>query len=468
MYRLLLVVFLVGLVSLAGCTGEDTNSDVADRLESDTAPAEERTDTGPAEASAGSEPEASGSTASNGGETTVDELKESPTAQESLVTEGLVLHFETDSGVSTDGDTVTRWADQAGDNDLTAEGEPTLRSDALNGQDVVSFDGDDDVLNRSEDIEGLPRLNEDRTMFAVVKYDGVGSGGLGYGRPYGGGNHAFQFVVDEDGLLELNAFGKPNDFIVPINGTRGGWMTRAVTLEDGEFVHYMNGERYDSGTHDFDTRLARIVMGVEIDQEPRVEMQVAAMLVYDRALDDSERSQVESYLQGKYLPEVATDTNARPTAADDSVTVSKGGSVTVDVLANDEDPDGSLDADSVVAVTRSRGHRGPLFGSVTVDRSEGTVTYDHAGECTVDFYPCGSNATDSFTYTVLDDDGTPSNVATVSIDVANVTFQPNDYDTDGDGSVAGDITGVLRAIEDFNDRYISLNNVLQVITEFNR
>jgi len=432
MHRLLLAVAVVGLLWLAGCTGENVDRDLTDRLGTDTAPAAASPTAGPGSAD---------STVADGGNATADAASEPTAPQASLVTDSLVLHFEGDAGVSTEGDAVTRWADQAGDNDLTAEGAPTLRRDALNGHDVVSFDGEDDLLNRSGDVEGLPRLNEDRTMFAVVRYDGVGSGGLGYGRQHGDGNHAFQFAVDEDGLLELNAFGKPNDYIVPINGTQDGWMTRGITLEDGKFVHYVNGERYDSGSHEFDTKLARIVMGAEIDNEPHVDMQVAAMLVYNRSLSDAERRQVEAYLQSKYVPAVAGETNARPTATDDFVTVSEGGSVTVDVLANDEDSDGSIDADSVVAVSRSRGQRGPLFGSVTVDRAEGTLTYDHAGECTVDFYPCGPGGADSFTYTVRDEDGKPSNVAMVHVTVTNgnnassldETVEP--YDEDGDGRI---------------------------------
>jgi len=451
MQRLLLAVVVVELLWLAGCPGEDVDRDATDRLETDTAPVAVSTTAGP---------ESAGPTATESGNATGNGTNGASTPQASLVTDGLVLHFEGDAGVSTEGDTVTRWADQARDNDLTAEGEPTLRRDALNGHDVVSFDGEDDLLNRSSELGGLPSDDDDRTVFTVVKYDGVGSGGVGYGRPYAGGNLAFQLVIDEDGLLELNAFGKPNDFIVPVNGTGDGWMTRSAVVQNDTFAHYLNGDLYDAGTHEFNTRLERFVVGAEIDYEPNVDMQVAAVLVYDRALSEAERQQVEAYLRSKYLPETVADTNVRPEAKDDTVTVENGSVVEIDVLTNDEDPDGTIDEGTIVAVNRSRGHRGPMYGQVSVNETTGTVTYDHAGECTVDFYPCGPGGADSFTYTVRDEDGKPSNVAIVHVTVTNgdnassleETVAP--YDEDGDERI--DVGGLGAAAADYASGLIAI------------
>lgn len=338
----------------------------------------------------------------------------------SLLTDGLVLHLESDTGVTVEDGSVTGWADQSGQgNHLTATGDPSLRRGVLNGHAVISFDGRDDFLNRSTPLHGLPKNDEDRTMYVVARFDGLGSGGVGYGRQFGGGNHAFQLVVDEDGLLELNAFGKSNDFITPINGTERGWMIRSIVLRNDTFAHYMNGTRYDTGTHRFDTKLDHIVVGAEIDYDPRVEMQVASMLVYDRALNATERRTVEAYLQRTYVPEIGADANTPPTANPDFVTVRNGSAVEIDVLANDDDPDGTLDSESVVAAKRSRGHRGPMYGRVSVDETTGTITYNHVGSCRIGFYSCGSNENDSFTYTVLDDDGEPSNVATVFVNVTS-------------------------------------------------
>ena len=98
-------------------------------------------------------------------------------------------------------------------------------------------------------------------------------------------------------------------------------------------------------------------------------------------------------------------TNESPTASDDSATVQNGGTVTIDVLANDSDPDGSLDASTVTVTTA------PQNGSTTVN-SDGTIDYSHDGSDT---------SSDSFGYTVDDDSGATSNEATVSISVGSTT-----------------------------------------------
>jgi len=91
--------------------------------------------------------------------------------------------------------------------------------------------------------------------------------------------------------------------------------------------------------------------------------------------------------------------NTAPDTSDDTASVANGETVTIDVLANDSDSDGSLDA-STVTVARSASH-----GTTTVN-DDGTIDYTHDGSDT---------ASDSFTYTVEDDDGATSNEATVSI-----------------------------------------------------
>lgn len=95
-------------------------------------------------------------------------------------------------------------------------------------------------------------------------------------------------------------------------------------------------------------------------------------------------------------------TSEHPVAGDDAATVVAGGTVTISVLANDSDPDGTLDIGSVT-VTSAPGH-----GTATADPSTGRITYVHDGSAT---------GNDTFTYTVADDEGNPSNQATVSIAV---------------------------------------------------
>ncbi len=139
--------------------------------------------------------------------------------------------------------------------------------------------------------------------------------------------------------------------------------------------------------------------------------------------------------------------NSAPTAADDNVQVLAGAPVSVDVLANDSDPDGVLDA-TTVTVTGV-----PSSGLISVDPVTGSVTYTP-----VENLP----GNDSFTYVVYDTEGGVSNEATVTLvagvdsdgdsllddEEALIGTDPNNPDTDGDGLQDGEEVGTDRVYTD--------------------
>jgi hypothetical protein len=116
----------------------------------------------------------------------------------------------------------------------------------------------------------------------------------------------------------------------------------------------------------------------------------------------------------------AVSTTVAPHANDDTATVAAGGMVTIDVSANDTTPIGNLDLGSIVIAQQ------PTNGTVVVN-GDGTVTYTNTN----------TNATsDTFTYTIANDLGQVSNVATVSITITpEVTTAPT----------AGDDTATVNA-----------------------
>lgn len=100
--------------------------------------------------------------------------------------------------------------------------------------------------------------------------------------------------------------------------------------------------------------------------------------------------------------------NLPPVAGDDSGEVNEGGIVTINLIANDVDQVEGIKADSVMVNTS------PSYGAVVV-AVDGSITYTHDGSETV---------TDQLTYTVRDNAGMESNVATVTINVAPVNDAP--------------------------------------------
>jgi hypothetical protein len=97
-------------------------------------------------------------------------------------------------------------------------------------------------------------------------------------------------------------------------------------------------------------------------------------------------------------------TNLPPVALDDTASTIVKTALVVPVAANDSDPDSTLDLNSITVVTP------PAHGTIGLIGPAG-ITYTPAAGF--------ANGSDTFTYTIADDQGARSNVATVS-----VTIQP--------------------------------------------
>jgi hypothetical protein len=102
-----------------------------------------------------------------------------------------------------------------------------------------------------------------------------------------------------------------------------------------------------------------------------------------------------------------TPVNDAPIARDDNTSTDEDTQTTIDVLSNDHDRDGTLDAATLTLV------RAPAHGTATVSGDK--VLYTPAADY---------HGTDSFTYTVQDNDGLVSNEATVSIVVNSINDAP--------------------------------------------
>jgi hypothetical protein len=126
------------------------------------------------------------------------------------------------------------------------------------------------------------------------------------------------------------------------------------------------------------------------------------------------RVNVFSAVGGTTSAQVVVISNTPPVAADDAFTVAEdSGANILNVLADngsgtDTDADGTINAASVAIVAA------PAHGTA-VNNGDGTVTYTPNGNF---------NGTDTFTYTVEDNAGILSNVATVTVTVTPVNDNP--------------------------------------------
>ena len=206
--------------------------------------------------------------------------------------------------------------------------------------------------------------------------------------------------------LRVNGFGATNDdFVSGTLGNGAGWIIQSAVYDGTELVHEVNGLEIDRFTHSYNTRVGPVVLGADLDQSPYVQMQVAAVLMYDRALSEAEQAELESYLDSRYAVSGASG----PSTQSDQVTLFPGESVVIDVLGNDSSTVG-LNNGSVVISTA------PSNGSVVVDAASGEIVYTHDG----------SDADDTFAYTVSYQLGRISAPTQVSVLVGNPVPQVQD------------------------------------------
>jgi hypothetical protein len=362
----------------------------------------------------------------------------------------LVGIWETDFGVVTDGSTVTDWLSGAGTNlDLTASGDPQIVANATpGGASAIVLDGTDDWLDRNLSLDtggsDLPTGAAPRSIYFVVDYTSVENfAGVSFGDA--STNEAFGLVVaGASSNLSVQGFASgdlnsDSDGVGNNDGSTGDdWFIQSARYDGSTVRHYKDDALIDSGTRVYETGESRIVIGDEIGGRGNGEaMQVAAVLIYDKELDDAEHAEAIAYLREKYLESI-DPTNVPPTADDDVGSTDEDTAVAIDVLDGDADSDGTVagvvEIEGVAAVVDS-----PVAlssGATATLLSDGTISYNPNGA--FESLNNGESDSDSFTYTIADDDGAEAS-ATVSVDIAGVT------DDTGGGPGTNPVTASLVA-----------------------
>jgi hypothetical protein len=131
--------------------------------------------------------------------------------------------------------------------------------------------------------------------------------------------------------------------------------------------------------------------------------------------------------------------NRPPTAVDDSATTDEDTAATIDVLANDADPENQTLSVGAVETTGTVG---------TVTNNGTDVTYDPNGQ--FDHLAPTETATDSFGYTVADGHG-GTDIATVTVTITGVNDDPDAVDDGGTGFETDEDTAFTTASVLAND-----------------
>ena len=228
----------------------------------------------------------------------------------SPISDGLVLNLDASKLNLDDGDSVTSWLDQSGNSNNADDGPgATYKSSAFNGMGAVEFDGVDDYLQIPDSDVNLRFLrgSSSWTCFYVLRYTGdagaqmvlAASHSTDYDNPFSAflrdsGEWVDRFgdrAVDE----ETTMLAQGEQSIITSRWVRGE-----------KLEHYLNGsiegdysqsDEPDEQDLEAEVSVGRSTAGVDLPFEG----EIAEILVYDRALDDGERSKLESYLHAKWF-----------------------------------------------------------------------------------------------------------------------------------------------------------------------
>jgi hypothetical protein len=234
-----------------------------------------------------------------------------------LVTAGLVLHLDAEEGVTSLGGVITGWADLSGrDNDMSGSGvlRPPLAVTPA-GRAAVRLDGIDDAFARehaANPLNGFPAGNADRTVFVALRYhSSSATAGVVYGAA--ASNQTFGLAAEyPTGKLTVQGYGDDNDLISAESAVGSGWLVQAARLRDGQVTLFRDGIVIGSDARVYATTLSKIVIGSAIDGAGHVGMDLAAALLYNRALSDSECARVEAYLHARLFDHVDSDGDGLP------------------------------------------------------------------------------------------------------------------------------------------------------------
>ena len=220
---------------------------------------------------------------------------------------GLVLHVESDQGITLSGQSLATWADQSmfGNDGSPFSTAPAPGAETLAGRPTLRFAGDAGPQDGAQGVVFKKPVHSAAGSTSValvrVKDPGAPLNDISLSIPELRGVDSDGDTIGlrasaADGSLNLlfGGGGKAVEATIP---ALGRWVAvTAVHAPDGGVKLFADGSQVVSGNVGAPVARGRnVVLSGGITSA-----ETAALIVYDRALPDSERTAVESYLQSKW------------------------------------------------------------------------------------------------------------------------------------------------------------------------
>jgi hypothetical protein len=213
----------------------------------------------------------------------------------------LSLWLKADAGISASGSDVTAWADQSGNgNNATMYNNPQLIASALNTKPVISFDG-------STNYGSFPislTFDTPRTIFIVGKYNDINRGQEGFIALLENVNFDLGYVFRDNGSQQTNYYVNYDEAVqasAPLTTSVANYHIVTINHSSSSNSNMGINGTFGSGvTLDVAPVSDGVIAVRNTNPDEYASINIAEIIIYNRALTTPERQQVEAYLNTKY------------------------------------------------------------------------------------------------------------------------------------------------------------------------
>lgn len=226
------------------------------------------------------------------------------------VSSGIALWFKAGAGVTPSSGNVTSWVDQASGLNLDSQNsDPAVSSEAMNFNDAIAFDGNDNIYNSGTyDTENLLSggvLTGQHTFYVVAEHSSSNPGSRNVF--FSNGSDQFRQGLHTNPRVHIRESSSANTNITP--GSLTANQPNIYTIKRVTNNSATGGTLYINGTNDNTYRTdngvtdeIKIVIGGENENNGSNSWNgtIAEIIAYATNEDDTDRQKIETYLAVKY------------------------------------------------------------------------------------------------------------------------------------------------------------------------
>ncbi|MEN6385337.1 MAG: PEP-CTERM sorting domain-containing protein [Phycisphaerales bacterium] len=242
-------------------------------------------------------------------------------AQAALITDNLAVHFDASSGaLSNEAGGVYRWEDQSNLGGMqiagngTASKQPIFVQNAIGDKAAVRFDGIDDWLVMNDNFSNNELDTDTISFFIVFKSDLESTQSIARAKT---SFHSSHWGAYYDGSSKLIWHSRDNALgfvgagnVLSDSGFENGfYIFTGIWYENDVVASRLNMETGTgkAGANSPSGTFTKMLLGTNTSVNGEYfKGDIAEILIYNTALENTDRDSVESYLYNKYVPEPAT------------------------------------------------------------------------------------------------------------------------------------------------------------------